>query len=154
MLTNEGQGHYKLVITHCEDDDTGEYCCVASNETGRVTTACDLTVELPAPLIDPPVFEKEFGDVSVYEGETVTFEVLVSGDINCDIDWYKNGGDVEEGPRHKFTDNGNGLFSLVIPECEDDDTGEYCCVASNVAGRVTAAGNLLVRGEKFYNTGF
>lgn len=55
---------------------------------------------------------------------------------------------MEEGTRYKFIDTGNGLFSLVISECEDDDTGEYCCVASNSAGRVTAAGNLFVKGER------
>ena len=146
-FVKEGSGHYKLVITQCEDEDSGEYSFNASNKAGMATTSCNVTVEPPESLVDPPVFEKEFGDVSVYEGETVTFEVLVSGDVNCDIDWYKNGGDMDEGPRHKFIDKGNGLFTLLISECEDDDTGEYCCVASNSAGRVTAAGNLFVKGK-------
>ena len=88
-LVNQGNGTFSLAISDSTDDDAGEYCCVASNNYGKVTTSSQLTVERSAPQVHPPVFEKELTDVTVNEDDTVTFEVLVSGDPNCDIEWYK-----------------------------------------------------------------
>ena len=56
----------------------------------------------------------------------------------------KNAVDITESERISLTKHEEGRFTLVIRECEDDDTGEYCCVAQNEAGRVTCAGWLTI----------
>ena len=95
---------------------------------------------------EPPFFDKELSDVTINEGESVSLEVVVTGDIDCELEWFKNAVDVTEGERHSFVDHGEGKHSLLIRDVEDDDTGEYCCVAQNKAGRVTCAGYLTVEG--------
>ena len=95
---------------------------------------------------EPPAFEKELADVTIKEGEEISLDVVVRGELDCELEWFKNAVDVLEGERHSFVDHGDGKHSLVIRNVEDDDTGEYCCVAQNKAGRVTCAGYMTVQG--------
>lgn len=109
-------------------------------------------VRLKFPLtcsIELPVFTKELHDVTVTERDTVTLEVVVSGDSPYELEWFKNAVDVTENDRVSFVRQGEGKYALIIRDCEDDDTGEYCCVAQNEAGRVACAGWLNVEG-RFY----
>lgn len=96
--------------------------------------------------IDPPVFTKELTDMTAKEGERVTMEVQVNGE-DYELEWFKNAVDIVEGGRFDFTTNGEGKHALVITNVEDDDTGEYCCVAQNDGGRNTCAGYFTVAGE-------
>ena len=95
------------------------------------------------PDIDPPTFTKELADIAAQEGDTVTMEVTVAGE-DYDLEWFKNAVDVVEGGRFSFIDKGEGQHALVITNVEDDDTGEYCCVAQNDGGRSTCAGYFTV----------
>ena len=97
-----------------------------------------------------PVFTKELHDVTANERDTVTLEVVVSGNSPFELEWFKNAVDVTESERISLAKHDEGRFTLVIRECEDDDTGEYCCVAQNEAGRVTCAGWLTVEGMAPY----
>ena len=109
-------------------------------------------VRLKFPLtcsIELPVFTKELHDVTASERDTVTLEVVVSGDSPYELEWFKNAVDVTESDRVSFVRQGEGKYALIIRDCEDDDTGEYCCVAQNEAGRVACAGWLNVEG-RFY----
>ena len=96
--------------------------------------------------IEVPVFTKELHDVTASENDTVTLEVIVSGNSPYELEWFKNAVDVTESERVSLVKHDNGRFTLNIRNCEDDDTGEYCCVAQNEAGRVTCAGWLTVEG--------
>ena len=89
---------------------------------------------------------KELHDVTVSERDTVTLEVVVSGNSPYELEWFKNAVDVTESERISLVKHDEGRFTLVIRDCEDDDTGEYYCVAQNEAGRVTCAGWLTVEG--------
>lgn len=72
--------------------------------------------------------------------------MIVSGDSLYELEWFKNAVDITENDRVSVVKHEDGRFTLNIRECEDDDTGEYCCVAQNEAGRVTCAGWLTVEG--------
>ena len=97
-----------------------------------------------------PVFTKELRDVTANERDTVTLEVVVSGNSPFELEWFKNAVDVTESERISLAKHDEGRFTLAIRECEDDDTGEYCCVAQNETGRVTCAGWLTVEGMAPY----
>lgn len=108
---------------------------------------CFLTVDPESgPDIDPPSFTKELVDMTTKEGETITMEVAVTGE-EYDLEWFKNAVDVVEGGRFSFITKGDGKHALVITDVEDDDTGEYCCVAANDGGRTTCAGYFTVEGK-------
>jgi len=94
-----------------------------------------------------PVFTKELHDVIANENDTVTLEVIVKGNSAFELEWFKNAVDVTESDRISLVKHEEGRFTLNIRDCEDDDTGEYCCVAQNEAGRVTCAGWLTVEGK-------
>ena len=96
------------------------------------------------PAADPPEFELELEDLTAHEGEDVSLDVVVQSSAECQLEWFKDGVDVQESDRHSFVDNGDGQYSLVIQTVEEDDTGEYCCVAENPGGRATCAGYLTV----------
>lgn len=96
---------------------------------------------------DVPVFSQELHDVTVNEHDTVTLEVIVSGNSPFELEWFKNAVDITESDRISLVKHEDGRFTLNIRDCEDDDTGEYCCVAQNEAGRVTCAGWLTVEGK-------
>lgn len=93
-----------------------------------------------------PVFTKELHDVTANERDIVTLEVVVSGNSPYELEWFKNAVEVTESERISLVTHDNGRYTLFIRDCEDDDTGEYCCVAQNEAGRVTCAGWLTVEG--------
>ena len=88
--------------------------------------------------------------MTVSERDTVTLEVVVSGSSPYELEWFKNAVDITESERISLTKHEGERFTLVIRECEDDDTGEYCCVAQNEAGRVTCAGWLTIEGTANY----
>ena len=73
--------------------------------------------------------------------------MIVSGNSAYELEWFKNAVDITESERISLVKHDNGRFTLNIRDCEDDDTGEYCCVAQNEAGRVTCAGWLTVDGN-------
>lgn len=73
--------------------------------------------------------------------------MIVSGNSAFELEWFKNAVDISESERISLVKHEGGRFTLNIQDCEDDDTGEYCCVAQNEAGRVTCAGWLTVEGN-------
>ena len=87
------------------------------------------------------------GDTSVKEGETVSLEVLIESDSDCQLEWFKNSNKLSEGGRISFVSNGQGQFSLILRDAEDEDSGEYRCVAQNEAGKVSSAGKLSVESK-------
>ena len=95
-------------------------------------------------LTEPPVFKKELSDISINEGETVSFEVGIENDSNCQLEWLKNGVKVTEDERFSLVNHGEGGYSLTIRDTQDEDSGEYHCVVENEAGRVICGGKLSI----------
>lgn len=85
------------------------------------------------------------------EGQTVSLEVLIDGDSDIQLEWFKNSNKLSEGGRISFVSDGQGQFSLIVRDVEDEDTGEYCCVAQNEAGKVSSAGKLSVESKYSVN---
>ena len=81
------------------------------------------------------------------EGETVSLEVLIDSDSDCQLQWFKNNNKLSEGGRLSFVKEGHGKFSLILRDAEDQDSGEYCCFAQNEAGKVSSAGKLSVESK-------
>ena len=80
----------------------------------------------------------------------MSLEVVIDNNSNCQLDWSKNGNKITEGGKVSLVSHKDGRYSLIIRDTEDDDSGEYCCVAQNEAGKVTCTGKLSV--ERKYST--
>ena len=98
-------------------------------------------------LLEIPVFLKGVSDTSAMEGETVSLEVLIDSDSDCQLQWFKNSNKLSEGGRISFVNDGHGKFSLILRDAEDEDSGEYRCVAQNEAGKVSSDGKLFVESK-------
>jgi hypothetical protein len=95
---------------------------------------------------EKPAFAKELEDINVSEGDSVTMEIIINGDPGCEVDWFYEGGEVNEREGVTIVNHGDGTHAVIIDECEEEDTGEYCCVFENDAGKATTRGYLTVEG--------
>ena len=60
--------------------------------------------------------------------------------------WYKNDQPISTGGRYDISQSVSG-FTLVIKDCQVEDSGEYKCDATNKAGIVSTAAKITVTGE-------
>jgi len=65
----------------------------------------------------------------------------------CEVEWFFDGGEVNDGEGISITDHGDGRHSIVITDCEEDDSGEYVCFAVNDHGKARSRGFLIVEGR-------
>lgn len=134
-----------LTIPDAMLDDEGDYKCEVSNQYGAASSSVELVVEEGLSL---PVFSKGLEKCEVVQGETVSFDVCVSGQPDPIVEWFKDGKQLEDEGRFIIIDDVDDtkpeLFSMVIEDCLPIDTGDYKCVAMNEAGKAYSTGGLVV----------
>lgn len=93
---------------------------------------------------DPPTFDEQLTDITVFEGGMAKFRCEVKGRPSPKIEWLKNGEVVAADARVEQTYEDN-LATLVIKKVQLDDQGEYVCRASNEEGSGTSSAQMNVR---------
>uniref|UniRef100_A0A3B5LKZ5 Hemicentin 1 n=1 Tax=Xiphophorus couchianus TaxID=32473 RepID=A0A3B5LKZ5_9TELE len=125
-----------LQILKAKVSDGGKYSCVAINAAGQAHKHIYLTVY-------PPSIRGNSGDVpvevNVLVGKSVTLECESNAVPPPIITWYRNGRVVTETTNIHILPGGQ---MLQIKRSEVSDTGQYVCMASNVAGQVNKNFNL------------
>uniref|UniRef100_A0A3B3BIE7 Hemicentin 1 n=1 Tax=Oryzias melastigma TaxID=30732 RepID=A0A3B3BIE7_ORYME len=110
--------------------DGGKYTCVAMNAAGEAYKHIHLTVF-------PPSIRGNSGDapvvVNVLVGKSATLECESNAVPPPNILWYKNGRVLTESANLQTLADGQ---ILKIKSSEVSDTGQYVCIATNVAGQV------------------
>ena len=81
-------------------------------------------------------------EVTVDEGDNITFQCLISGNPTPNIYWKFEGVRLLTGFKYSM-DSGK----LFINQANFYDTGEYSCVANSALGSDESVGNLTVRGR-------
>lgn len=138
----EGQ-YCVLSIKDTRPQDSGMYMCVAFNDFGSEATSAELEVQ-SIPI--EPVFEEKLKNTEVLEGKEATFTVKVNSDSSPTINWYKDNKDIASSGRYMLTSIvDDGIYSLVIRNCEVKDAGRYTCIAKNNAGETKCNGRLEVK---------
>lgn len=96
----------------------------------------------------PLKFIKKLQDIVLKEAESIgsaaSFECEVSPSTAITT-WMKDGSNLRESPKHKFTSDGKDR-KLNIIDVQLSDTGEYTCVAKNAGKEVTCTAKLIVEG--------
>nr|XP_054608122.1 hemicentin-1 isoform X2 [Nothobranchius furzeri] len=124
-------GGRSLQIPKAKVSDGGKYSCVAINAAGEARKHVHLTVFVP------PSIRGKIGDspveVKVLAGKSVTLDCESNAVPPPVITWYKNGRALTESANLHMRAEGQ---ILEIKPSEVSDTGQYVCMASNVAGQV------------------
>ncbi|CAI2304070.1 unnamed protein product [Caenorhabditis sp. 36 PRJEB53466] len=130
-----GNGKYRLTIPDFDEKDVGEYSVTAANEAGEIESKAKVDVSAKPEIVSGLV------PTTVKQGETATFNVKVKGPVK-QVKWYKNGKEI---PDAKAKDNGDGSYSLEIPNAQVDDGADYKVVVSNDAGDADSSAALNVK---------
>ncbi|KTF76117.1 hypothetical protein cypCar_00035785, partial [Cyprinus carpio] len=96
----------------------------------------------------PLKFVKELKDIVLQEAESIgssaVFECQISPSTAVTT-WMKDGSNLREDPKHKFTSDGKDR-KLQIIDVQLSDTGEYTCVAKLGNKEKTSTAKLIVEG--------
>ncbi|XP_044018844.1 Down syndrome cell adhesion molecule-like protein Dscam2 isoform X46 [Aphidius gifuensis] len=121
-----------LIIENVErHSDQATYTCVARNAQGYSARG---TLEVQV-MVSPRIAPFVMAEKAVNLGESVSAVcTVVSGDVPLDINWALNGNNIDKDNPHitVTTTKRNSLIS--IDSASPSLTGEYSCVASNIAG--------------------
>lgn len=122
---------HKLIIKSIVFDDDAEYYCQLSNKHGAVEAIFSIIVEEEK---TKPTFSKALIDQDIKEGEDAEFNVVVQANPEAEVEWFL--GDEllkdEEGCQI-LVENGNS-HTLVLADCDQEDSGVVRCVALNDLG--------------------
>ncbi|XP_029915084.1 hemicentin-1 [Myripristis murdjan] len=119
-------GHF-LRISKVQVEDAGLYTCLASSLAGEDGKNHWVRVQVPPTLLGS-------GDVRTvnvpFKGH-LTLECLADSDPPPDIEWYKDEVKLQLGGRIQRLAGGQ---YLEIQEVRPEDSGQYSCVVTNIAG--------------------
>uniref|UniRef100_A0A4W5PI88 Striated muscle enriched protein kinase a n=1 Tax=Hucho hucho TaxID=62062 RepID=A0A4W5PI88_9TELE len=128
---------HTLKIQSVKSTDTGQLVCTANNQFGS-----DLCTILLAMAVRPK-FESIMEDLEIHVGETSRFAVVVEGQPDPDILWYKDDTLLSESSHFTFVYDDTEC-SLVVLNARPEDSGVYTCTAKNLAGQVSCKAELTV----------
>ena len=84
---------------------------------------------------EAPRFITELNSFKVMDGQEIKFKIQVTGRPKPDVIWYHNNQVIEENPDFTLTytqETGEALLHII--EVFPQDSGEYRCEATNIAG--------------------
>jgi len=135
----ERNGIFRLIISELWEVDEGEYSCEASNTLGSVTCSARLK------LGNPPRIERMPGDLYLPEGDNTKIKIHFSGDHPMEALLVKDGKEVVETVRIKYTVFDEYLIIFIKEICKTD-AGEYTLRVSNESGSVSASFTVFITG--------
>jgi hypothetical protein len=127
-----------LTLANVQPSQAGSYSVVASNVSGVVTSAlATLTVVAAS---GPPLIASQPQDVSVYEGNSATFNVSAVGGATLTFQWRFNGAAIPDATNSSFT----------VAEAHGENVGFYSVIVSNASGTATSSNALLMLQDSPY----
>ena len=117
-----GATNYVLTIDSARTNDAGSYVVTVANGAGVVDSqAAVLTV------LEPPVITDRPRNLTVNEGDPVTFSVTATGTPPLTYQWTKNGTNIPGALTNVF----------LIAHAQTNDAGSYAVTVSNAADSAT-----------------
>ena len=142
---SESNGNvHTFVITNCRDVDSGTYSCKAQNKFGTAT--CDATLVVAEDTV-PPRFTKKLYDSTADAGNTVEFSVKYIGSPEPNVKWFLDDEEVSEDDEGMDIETVPGSSLLVLEDIAPNDSGQYKCIITNIAGKAVTSAQLKVVDE-------
>lgn len=98
----------------------------------------------------PLKFTKDLKDIVLQEAESIGSSALFECEVSPSTaitTWMKDGSNLRESPKHKFTSDGKDR-KLAIIDVQLSDQGEYTCVAKLGNKEKTSIAKLIVEGTQ------
>ncbi|MEQ2208422.1 hypothetical protein XENOCAPTIV_029806, partial [Xenoophorus captivus] len=140
------KGLYQLMIHNLDITDDAEYTVMAHNRFGEDSCKARLTV-IPHPVVEEtmrPIFKRLLANAECTEGDSVRFELRVSGVPTPTLKWEKDGHPLQFGPKVVVIEQDVDYHVLHIRETLLEDVGVYKVTATNSAGSVSCQATLKV----------
>ena len=103
------------------------------------------------PLGEIPVFISSFGDRTTPVGSLVRLDAVVKSDTDVNVEWRKNNEAINFEDLSHFTVISEGnLYSLLITETSENDSGVYTCLLTNNTGTAKCSAKLEITGKFFF----
>lgn len=114
----------------------------------EIKTKPKVKPELPKPKerLREPEFILKLRDRSAVEGSSVRLACRAMGTPVPTFQWFKNDQPINSDGRYDITQSVSG-FTLVIKDCQLEDSADYKCTAANKAGSVSTAAKVTVTGK-------
>ncbi|EFO25223.1 hypothetical protein LOAG_03263 [Loa loa] len=141
IFSNIG-GHVSLTFPTSQREHSGKYMCTAKNSSGVATSSAQLVIR---PRTVAPDFVRRLISEEIAEGDELKWTVQVTGDPVPSITWMRNGLVIPHCDEVRLTDEGNGIHSMVIVKVEMADSGQFTCLAENIAGEARSTADLVIR---------
>ncbi|XP_013377196.1 PREDICTED: hemicentin-1 isoform X3 [Chinchilla lanigera] len=123
-----------LQISRAVREDAGTYMCVAQNSAGTALGKIKLNIQVP------PVISTHPKEYVIAVDKPILLPCETDGLPPPDITWHKDGHVILESIRQRILNSG----ALQIAFAQPDDTGQYTCMAANVAGSSSISAKLIV----------
>ncbi|XP_024868428.1 muscle M-line assembly protein unc-89-like isoform X5 [Temnothorax curvispinosus] len=145
-----------LIITEAFPKDAGSYTVTASNEIGKATAACTVSVKGrllhetsesdfvcsdTEPIV--PKFQLPLQDLKIQEGQSTRLDCVIVGQPEPEVIWYHDEQPVKESSDFQLLFQGDRC-SLIIHEAFLDDAGVYKVVAINSGGEASSQCTLTI----------
>lgn len=140
------KGLYQLMIRNLDASDDAEYTVMAHNKFGEDSCTARLTV-IPHPVTEEtmrPMFKRLLANVECVEGDSVQFELRVSGIPTPSLKWEKDGQPLQFGHKLVMIQEDIDCYVLHVRETLLEDSGVYKVTATNSAGSVSCQATLKV----------
>lgn len=96
--------------------------------------------------IIPPSFTRKLKETNGLSGSSVVMECKVYGSPPISVVWFHDGNEISSGRKYQTTLTDN-TCALTVNMLEESDSGNYTCIATNVAGSDECSAPLTVRGR-------
>lgn len=155
---DQADGTCKLIISNPEERDSGTYVCQAENSVFSDKISHNVVFDGKNQYIfekthgffhrDPnkPQIQNPLGDHLVTAGGTIALQAeIIHGPV--DVQWLCEKRPIVLGEKAK-TIFDHGVYSLVLNDVTDEQTGTYTCRATNAFGRIESNAHVHVVGPK------
>ncbi|XP_078657269.1 uncharacterized protein LOC144903175 isoform X4 [Branchiostoma floridae x Branchiostoma belcheri] len=115
-----------LLFNGLRKEDSGTYTCRADHVVQQASDSVELEVLYPAQIVNIS------GDQIVHVSETATLWCMAEGNPDPNITWFRMGDD-QSSAMALSEARGNGV-NLVLRNPQQNDSGEYACMAGNGVG--------------------
>ncbi|CAK1544365.1 unnamed protein product [Leptosia nina] len=134
-----------LYVRDLNDQDAGQYKCVAKNKEGQAE--CEASLEVVDKIsrrekAEPPSFLKKIGDVEVFRGLSAKFTACATGTPDPDVEWFRNDEKLFPCERIRMDKESTGLLRLTISGVDPSDVGSYKCRIFNPHGEDSCTAQL------------